>query len=214
MEAFRQGRCHQIERKLHRPVVVFAQAIAKVGVFLPNGPWSVESELLEACWTHQGAPLPHLPTENETVLFGKIYTMEVIPFAGYDDVWLEGDTLHFAQRRAKDAVRLQQSLQAFKKKYLLDAAQRLTDAFAPRLSRAPSRVLVYPLRPRILGQCTREGEIRLNLSLLQWPIEILEETLAHELTHLVEFNHSTRFWRALTALLPDWLPRSLVHYLS
>jgi predicted metal-dependent hydrolase len=41
------------------------------------------------------------------------------------------------------------------------------------------------------------------------PMTLLDYVIAHELCHLVERNHSGRFWRALEVLMPDFdrLPR-------
>lgn len=215
LKVFRQGQCNLIERKLHRPVVLFAPPRESVGVFLPRGAWAAEEPLLQAAWHAQGSPTPHRPSALETIYFGKVLPLHEIPFAGYDDLWLEPDAsaISIAFRRAPDLTRRQQLLQTFARARLLQRAEQALNTFLPRLERAPRALVVHPLRPRILGQCTREGEIRLNLSLLQWPPEILEETLAHELAHLTVFNHRPAFWKTLTALLPDWLPRSLAHYL-
>ena len=84
----------------------------------------------------------------------------------------------------------------------------------PRLAAAPARIVVRRLGRRTLGQCRRNGEIRLSPALAAWWPEVVEETLAHELTHLTHFNHSPAFWRTLSALLPDWLPRALLHHLG
>ena len=214
VEVFRQGRSNQAERVLQRPIVVFAPLLHKVGVFLPNGPWSVEEALLAAAWRAQGSPRPHQSSGRECVLFGRSYPVEVVPFTGCDDLWQEQETIYISQLRAPKAKRIDDLILDFRRTQLLEEAERILQRYQPRLLRLPQRIVIAPLRPRILGQCTREGEIRLNLSLLQWPKAILEETLVHELTHLVEFNHSVRFWRHLTSLLPDWLPRSLVHYLA
>ncbi len=214
VEAFRQGRSNQQERVLQRPVVVFAPLLHKVGIFLPNGPWAVEEQLLLAAWHAKGSPRPYVSTGPECILFGQPYPIEVVPFTGCDDLWFENQTVYISQRRMPKRNRIEELLTQFKRRQLLEAAERILQTYQPRLLRMPQRIVIAPLRPRILGQCTREGEIRLNLSLLQWPREILEETLAHELAHLVEFNHSVRFWRYLTTLLPDWLQRSLVHYLT
>jgi hypothetical protein len=215
LKAFRQTRCNLVERTLQTPVVVFAPFLGRVGVFLPRGAWAVEEALLDAAWHAQGEPHVRMTTPDEVLLFGEIISIQHLPFAGYDDLWLEADgkTLMVAHRRAIDVDRFQSKLHSFQRAYLLERANVLLEKFLPRLKRTPQAVVIHPLRPRILGQCTREGEIRLNLSLLQWPERILEETLAHELVHLEVFNHSPMFWRTLTALLPDWLPRSLVHYL-
>lgn len=215
VKAFRQGACNLVERKLYRPVVRFVPFRGVVGVFLPRGAWAVEETLLEATWTAQGKPLVHFPAAQEMVYFGRILTVQELSFAGYEDVWLEADeqTLMLAYRRTVDVKRRQAMLRTFQHAHLLKRAYIDLDHFLPLLDRPPQAIVIHPLRPRILGQCTREGEIRLNLSLLQWPPEILTETLAHELAHLTVFNHSPAFWRRLTSLLPDWLPRSLAHYL-
>lgn len=215
VKVFRQGQCNLIERKLQRPVVLFVPPRACVGVFLPRGAWAAEEPLLQAAWNAQGSPMPRRPLASEIIYFGKILPIHEVPFAGYDDLWLEpsGTAITIAYRRKPDLKRRQQLLQAFERTQLLQHAEQALKAFLPQLDRAPRALVVHPLRQRILGQCTRDGEIRLNVSLLQWPPEILVETLAHELAHLTAFNHSPMFWRTLTALLPDWLPRSLAHYL-
>lgn len=215
VKAFRQGKANLIERTLQRPFVLFASFLGRVGVFLPRGAWAVEEALLDAAWRAQGSPQVHLPTAHEVVLFGEIVPIRAIPFAGYDDLWLERSpsTLMMAYRRGEDQAVKAAHLLAFQQRLLLERAHALLESFLPRLERPPKALVIHPLRPRILGQCTREGEIRLNLSLLQWPEAVLEETLAHELAHLSVFNHSPQFWRRLTLLLPDWLQRSLAHYL-
>lgn len=210
---FRQGRASSAVRRLMRRTVVFAPARAKVGVFLPGVSGAFSQDDLEQAWREQGCPAVRRPAPDERLCLGRCIRLSAVPFAGYDDAWLEGDTLVLACRRAPERdldVRASRVLQA----ELLRRAEACLERLRPRLSAFPSRVTVRPLRPRILGQCTRDGEIRLNPSLLQWPETVLEETLAHELCHLVHFNHSPAFWETLTALLPDWLPRSLCHYLS
>lgn len=215
VKVFRQGQCNLIERKLQRPVVLFVPPRECVGVFLPRGAWAVEDPLLQAAWTAQDSPMPHRPSAFETIYFGKVLPLHEVPFAGYDDIWLEPDAtaISIAYRRNPDIKRRQYLLQTFERSHLLQRAEQALNTFLPRLEKVPRSLVVHPLRPRILGQCTREGEIRLNPSLFQWAPTILEETLAHELAHLMVFNHSPAFWRTLTALLPDWLPRSLAHYL-
>ena len=53
------------------------------------------------------------------------------------------------------------------------------------------------------GSCTSEGRVRLNFRLLQLAPELMRHVVAHELAHLVEFNHSKRFWAIVEALDPN-----------
>ena len=53
------------------------------------------------------------------------------------------------------------------------------------------------------GSCTSQGRVRLNFRLLQLAPELMRHVVAHELAHLVEFNHSKRFWAIVEALDPN-----------
>lgn len=53
------------------------------------------------------------------------------------------------------------------------------------------------------GSCTSSGRVRLNFRLVQLAPELMHHVVAHELAHLFEFNHSTRFWAIVEGLDPD-----------
>ena len=52
------------------------------------------------------------------------------------------------------------------------------------------------------GSCNARGEIRLNWRLVQLPPALADYVVAHEVAHLVELNHSARFWATVEQLLP------------
>jgi predicted metal-dependent hydrolase len=54
------------------------------------------------------------------------------------------------------------------------------------------------------GACTHEGHIRLNWRLVHFSVAVIDYVIAHELAHLVEMNHSPRFWQAVGRLLPGY----------
>jgi predicted metal-dependent hydrolase len=73
--------------------------------------------------------------------------------------------------------------------------------FARRLRTRPPSVQLSDVRSQ-WGSCNHRGEIRLNWRLVQLPPRIADYVVAHEVAHLVELNHSARFWALVESLLP------------
>jgi hypothetical protein len=73
--------------------------------------------------------------------------------------------------------------------------------FARRLKAAPPAVQLSDVRAQ-WGSCNHLGEIRLNWRLIQLPPRIADYVVAHEVAHLIELNHSRRFWALVEMLLP------------
>ncbi len=58
------------------------------------------------------------------------------------------------------------------------------------------------------GSCNSYGNIILNYRVVMLPPMIIDYVLVHELCHLVELNHSKRFWENVEKYLPNYeLPR-------
>ena len=55
------------------------------------------------------------------------------------------------------------------------------------------------------GSCNALGIIRLNWRLIQVPLPLVDYVVAHELSHLIEMNHSPAFWRIVESIYPDYL---------
>ena len=54
------------------------------------------------------------------------------------------------------------------------------------------------------GSCSRRGTISLNWRLIQTPSFVRDYILIHEIMHLREMNHSSRFWREVERACPDY----------
>ena len=65
------------------------------------------------------------------------------------------------------------------------------------------RVTVRNQRTR-WGSCSRRGTISLNWRLIQTPSFVQDYIHLHELAHLIEMNHSEKFWRQVERLCPDY----------
>jgi predicted metal-dependent hydrolase len=54
------------------------------------------------------------------------------------------------------------------------------------------------------GSCDAAGIIRLNWRLIMAPMTLVDYVIAHEACHVLEHNHSRRFWRSLETIMPDY----------
>jgi hypothetical protein len=57
------------------------------------------------------------------------------------------------------------------------------------------------------GSCHANGRILLNWRLVQMPGRLIDYVVAHEVAHLLEMNHSRRFWRTVAGMVPDYAAR-------
>jgi predicted metal-dependent hydrolase len=64
------------------------------------------------------------------------------------------------------------------------------------------------------GSCTPNNNIIFNWRIVKAPMFVLEYLVAHELVHLMESNHTPRFWNILSVQVPnyqkakEWLKRN------
>ncbi len=90
-------------------------------------------------------------------------------------------------------------------RWLRNEAQRI---FVPRVAELSARVTSTAPAVKLSnarsewGSCNQAGEIRLNWRLVQLPPDLALYIVAHEVAHLVELNHSRRFWSLVEELFP------------
>ena len=64
------------------------------------------------------------------------------------------------------------------------------------------------------GSCSSRGNLSFNIKLATAPQEVIDYVVVHELMHLLEPNHSKRFWGSVEEHCPgfrdcrDWLKRN------
>jgi predicted metal-dependent hydrolase len=141
--------------------------------------------------------------EDSVMFEGKIFKV----------VFIEGDgdalvpdfssgtvTIHTNERR-----RLKELVRRWFLRESSAYAVRKVSELAPWLGVRPARVDVREMGK--WGYCTREGRLSFSWQLAALPDRLREYVVLHELTHLLEFNHSPAFKRKLAAFCPDFRAR-------
>jgi predicted metal-dependent hydrolase len=134
-------------------------------------------------------------------LRGVAHRIEHRPFAR-GTVWTEAgdDGAHFlcvAGDRTHLARRVGDYLKRAAKHDLQAACRR----YAADLGVAVKRVSVRDQTSR-WGSCSSTGVLSFSWRLILAPPFVLDYLAAHEVAHLIEMNHSRRFWRLLLRLCP------------
>lgn len=91
--------------------------------------------------------------------------------------------------------------------------QQAKVVFAERFNRFPhilrrEKIKVNQLMIRRMekrwGSCTEAGNIVLNLSLVQAPVQCIDYVLVHEICHLKYLDHGKKYYQLLNACIPGW----------
>ena len=103
------------------------------------------------------------------------------------------------------AAQDERQIAAFVTRWLREETERL---LAPRVAEFAARVTAALPVVKLSnarsewGSCNQKGVIRLNGRLVQLPPDLALYIVAHEVAHLVELNHSQRFWAVVEKLFP------------
>lgn len=79
-------------------------------------------------------------------------------------------------------------------------------AFAPRLGVSPQAVTITSAKTR-WGSCSGKDRISFSFRLMMLPAEQIDYVVVHELAHILEHNHSDRFYAQIARILPDYKER-------
>lgn len=139
------------------------------------------------------SPIAHggmIPVEGQNLL---------ITPAGGRGVRIEAGQILVPGDPAQVPARLQAWLRARARDRLAEAVDR----HAAVLDRKATTISLRDTRTR-WGSCSAEGRLMFSWRLIMAPPPVLDYVAAHEAAHLVEMNHSDRFWAVVGRLCPGW----------
>ncbi len=133
---------------------------------------------------------------------GRGYSL-LLKKAGRTKMEIAGDEciLSLGEPENEDAVRAALR-QALSKRALVRIREELA-VWAPKIGVEFGRVAIRDQKSR-WGSCSAKKNLNFNWKLIMAPEEALRYVVIHELCHLIEFNHSARFWGFVAAQMPEY----------
>ncbi len=141
-------------------------------------------------------PTNHLSFGARLPVEGVLLTLH--PAAGRS-VRVEGDLLLVPGDAAQAGARVM----AFLKVLARDRLAAASDRYAAMVSRPYASLTLRDTRSR-WGSCTTDGRLMYSWRLAMAPPRVLDYVAAHEAAHLVEMNHSPRYWAIVSQIFPGW----------
>ncbi len=131
-------------------------------------------------------------------VLGEDFVLRIEP--GANRVRWSGHTLVLLARPDAD---LRQLARRALRNRALEIFKERAAHYAAQLHRPLPRVALSNAQTR-WGSCSEKTGIRISWRLIHAPPRLLDYVVAHEMAHLVEMNHSPRFWAVVERLCPDY----------
>ena len=149
-------------------------------------------------WQVRRTPVRRWSEGEPLMLFGRKLTLKLLEDTA--PVLLQGSNLCVGNASESSVAR---QVQDWLHEQALTCFSERVAHFARRLGiAAVPHVLLSSARTR-WGSCHVSGRIHLNWRLVQMPPHLIDYVVAHEVAHLIEMNHSRRFWEIVSQLVPD-----------
>ena len=108
--------------------------------------------------------------------------------------------------RARNEQRLpaltQDEIKALADEAKKDIPERV-ERFIPQIGVPVGKITIRNQKTR-WGSCSGKNNLNFNCVLMLCPEDVRDYVVVHELSHLIEHNHSKRFWAIVSQILPDY----------
>lgn len=126
---------------------------------------------------------------------------QIDAFVQSKEAWIQKHLARMAECPRMEPLSREQLLE------LADRAARelplLAQQFAAKLNVSYGRITIRSQRTR-WGSCSAQGNLNFNCLLMLCPEAVRDYVVVHELCHLIERNHSHRFWSEVEKVLPAY----------
>lgn len=148
-------------------------------------------------------PREYLECESHYV-WGKRYLLKLVEKDAAPTVELKHSKMILQLRPQASEGKMQEILEAWYREQLKEAVLVLVEKWQPLMGVKVEKFFVQKMKTK-WGSCSPDTKsIRLNTDLAKKPPECLEYIVVHEMVHLLEPTHNSRFIALMDRFMPKW----------
>ena len=133
---------------------------------------------------------------------GKTYNLQITKGIKYS-IKIENNLLIVTVKDIKNIIKVKSLINKWFHNESISYFEERTFFYAKENDLKPTSVKVREYKAR-WGSCSLDGNITFNWRLIMAPPKIIKYVIIHELVHLIEHNHSPKYWRHVKKLYPDF----------
>ncbi len=130
---------------------------------------------------------------------------EIEGFLEKNRVWINTQ-IEKTERRNKEIYNIPKELLPQRKRETLTYLSPIIEKYSSLTGLVPSKVTITCAKTR-LGSCTGKNSICFSVYLINYPQEVAEYVVLHEIAHIKHKNHSRQFYFFLEKYMPDYRDR-------
>lgn len=136
---------------------------------------------------------------NKFLLFGNEYTLKL---ADIKKIETSNTELSIYMPKTTTKDKILSKLKAWYKKTAKNILEQRLNYICSLIKLKPNNMKISDSRGR-WGACSNKGSIIFNYRVVMLPPSVIDYVIVHELCHLVEMNHSKKFWNLVYSFLPN-----------
>lgn len=137
-------------------------------------------------------------------LWGKRYLLSIVEMDSPPCVELKHNRIILKIRPHTETFKREEIMESWYREQIKQAVPAIIARWEPLMGVTVERFFVQRMKTR-WGSCTpSRGTIRINTELAKKPPQFLEYIVVHEMVHLLEPTHNSRFKQLMSRFMPHW----------
>ncbi|MPW24498.1 DUF45 domain-containing protein [Alkalibaculum sp. M08DMB] len=140
---------------------------------------------------------------EEYLYLGYIYTLD-FKNSGHTkiNIYLESNII-VVDTAVQDRDIIKTELEEWYRKRAINVIEQRVSLYQSYFFEIPKQVRAKSQKQR-WGSCTWDNKLLFNWKIIMAPLEIIDYIVVHEMCHMVEKNHSSKYWDLVSSIIPEY----------